>query len=326
MGYDARVVSVAGDLAPAEDAIRRARRVVIGEMFTMEGGWTQPIRAYRRLLELVPDAQKRVIFSIADDHFEDPDFCNFYREALQNCLAVTTVSEKLAETLRRLTPRPVTVAPETFEGARGTPRCASAPKRSSALAWLARRVGVSAEELWRVRLLWYGYPQNLAPLLDMVPSLKRLAQKYPLSLTCITKPVLELQELLSSATTDPGSPFRVEFLHWSPQAVELMMGSCDLVLIPSEYRHPVKQAKSPNRLVSALHGGRLPIAHPLPAYMPYREYAWVGEDLCAGIRWALDHPEQTLARVSRGQEFIDGKHSAQAVARFWLDVFESHPA
>jgi hypothetical protein len=30
-----------------------------------------------------------------------------------------------------------------------------------------------------------------------------------------------------------------------------------------------------------------------------------------------------VERISRGQAYIDDKHSPQAVARFWLDVF--HP-
>ena len=95
------------------------------------------------------------------------------------------------------------------------------------------------------------------------------------------------------------------------------------MLIPSAYRNPVKQAKSPNRLVAGLHGGRFVVAHPLPPYAPYGEFAWLGEDLCQGIDWAIRHPREVVERIARGQAFIDERHSPEAVARFWLDVF--HP-
>jgi hypothetical protein len=103
-----------------------------------------------------------------------------------------------------------------------------------------------------------------------------------------------------------------------------IIDSNDMILIPSAYRDPVKQAKSPNRLVAGLHGGRFVVAHPLPAYAPYAAFAWIGEDLCQGIEWAIRHPREVIERISRGQAYIDEKHSSEAVARFWLDVLDSH--
>ena len=91
--------------------------------------------------------------------------------------------------------------------------------------------------------------------------------------------------------------------------------------LPSDYRNPVKQAKSPNRLVAGLHAGRLVVAHPLPAYQPYAKFAWVGEDLRAGLEWAIRHPREVVERIAAGQACLDEKHSPETVARFWLDVF-----
>ena len=101
------------------------------------------------------------------------------------------------------------------------------------------------------------------------------------------------------------------------------IAACDLVLIPSEYRDPVKQAKSPNRLIAGLHGGRFVVAHPLPAYAPYADFCRISEDIVGGIDWALRHPREVVERIARGQAFIDARHSPEAVARFWLDVFDS---
>jgi glycosyltransferase involved in cell wall biosynthesis len=316
LGYDARTYSVAGDTAPAEEVLPHAKRVVFGEMFANEHGWAGPAATYRRLIELIRE-RRHIVFSIADDHFDDAHFRDFYAEALPDCLAVTTISERLAQTLRKLTSSPVLVAPEPCEGARGLPHAFAARKPPAPLAWLARRIGLS-EDLWRMRLLWFGYPANLAPLIELLPALQDLARKHSLSLTCVTQPVAEI-----AALTREDSPLRVHFIPWTPTVMDAVISTSDVVLIPAHYRDPVKQAKSPNRLVAGLHGGRFVVAHPLPAYAPYADFAWIGEDLCEGIEWAIKHPREVVERIARGQAYIDQKHSPEAVARFWLDVF--HP-
>jgi hypothetical protein len=322
LGYDARAVSVAGDLAPAEAAVAGAKRIVFGEMwFSKEqGGWAGPVAVYRKLLKETREPDKRVIFSIADDHFSDPEFAGFYREALRDCLAVTVVSEKLKASLLGMTSRPILVAPEAAEGARGAPQAIAARRVAAPLAWLARRVGIPMDQ-WRVRLLWFGYPQNLPPLVELLPALEEYAAKYPLLLTCVSSGITP--ELNAPGRTGEQSRLRVQFVPWSPFIMDAAIASSDLVLIPSDYRNPVKQAKSPNRLIAGLHGGRFVVAHPLPAYAPYADFCWVGEDLVRGIQWAMEHPRQAVERIARGQAYIDRHHSPEAVARFWLDVF--HP-
>ena len=314
LGYDARISNVLADPS-VEKAVSSARMVVFGEMFHGGDGW----QAYRRLLRLLRNPREQAIFNIADDHFHRSDFLDFYRETLPNCLAVTTVSEKLAQTIRAHTSRPVLVAPEPYEGARGAPHAITVRRGSRALNWLARRAGISAD-IWRARLLWFGYPQNLPPLLAMLPGLEELSRQYALLLTCVTQPVAELAQLLTPQRTQESADLRVQFVQWAPNIIESAIASTDFIIIPSDYRNPVVRAKSPNRLIAGLHGGRFVVAHPLPAYEPYAGFASVGEDLCAGLRWALAQPREVLERIARGQEYIDQMHSPAALARFWLDV------
>lgn len=322
LGYDARTMSLHAGRLPDDDAVRKAKRIVFGEMFNSPQGWSPAIGAYRGLLERIAERNRRVVFSIADDHFDDADFLAFYREALADCLAVTAVSETLARTIRTLTSRPVYVVPEPFEGIRGAPRAAAARRPNKALLWLARRAGISMD-VWRNHLLWFGYPMNLPPLIDLLPGLEELSAGYLLQLTVVTQPVSELAALLTPERTRPEATLRTVFVPWAPGKVAAMIAASDLVLIPSAYRDARRQAKSPNRLVAALHGGRLAVAHPIAAYQPYSAFAWVGENLVDGVRWALSHPEEVTARVQRGQAFIDERHSPEPVARAWLDVFRA---
>ena len=131
---------------------------------------------------------------------------------------MTTVSERLAETLRKLTSRPVRVAPEPSEGERGAPQAFVARKPPAPLGWLARRIGLSSD-LWRARLLWFGYPANLPPLLELIPALEALARRHPLMLTCVTSPVAEINALMTPARTRESSALRVQFIPWSPLAM-----------------------------------------------------------------------------------------------------------
>ena len=320
LGYDARTCSVASGTEAAAALVRAAKRVVFGEMFATAEGFAPTIERYRALLRLIPDARERVIFSIADDHFADSSFRDFYREVLPNCLAVVTVSEPLARAVSAITQRPVVVAPEPYEGARGKPQVFTARAPRGPIGWLARRAGLS-QDLWRVRLLWFGYAMNVPPLIEMLPALDELARRQPLLLTLVTRRFAELPEIVAPRSGD-SSALRVQFQEWQPDIVDGALAAHDLVLIPSEFRNPEKQAKSPNRLVAGLHAGRFVVAHPLQAYAPYAEFAWIGEDLCAGIEWSIRHPREALERIARGQVFIDQRHSPQVVARFWLDVFD----
>lgn len=322
LGYDARTVSVFRDTGLAEASVVKAKRIVFGEMSDAAEGWVGSATLYRKLLARIEDRRRRVVFSIADDHFDDPDFLGFYREALPECLAVTTVSEKLAATLRKLTERPVYVVAEPVEGVRRTPHAPATRRPARWLLWLAERAGVP-RDAWRVRLLWYGYPMNLHVLLEMLPELERFSAAYPIELTCVTNPVAEIEQLLTPARTRDDARLRARFIPWTFGAVENALAASDFVLIPSHYGDARRQAKSPNRLVCAMHGGRLPICHPLPAYAPYAEFAWVGENLVEGLRWALENPHQVLERIAAGQRYIDERHSSEAVARAWLNVFRT---
>src|SRR5690349_669307 len=131
LGYDARISNVLADRT-VERAVSSARMVVFGEMFQGGDGW----RAYRRLLQLLRNPREQAIFNIADDHFQrSSDFLDFYREALPNCFAVTTVSETLAQTIRAHTSSPVLVAPEPYEGARGAPHAITVRRGTRAVSW-----------------------------------------------------------------------------------------------------------------------------------------------------------------------------------------------
>lgn len=109
----------------------------------------------------------------------------------------------------------------------------------------------------------------------------------------------------------------VGYTAWSPAAVEEAIERSDFVVLPQEQGTAWGRVKSHNRLVQAIRCGRLAIASPIPSYVELSDYAWVGERLDAGLRWALAHPEDAATRVLRGQAYVAERFSPQAIGAKW---------
>jgi hypothetical protein len=101
------------------------------------------------------------------------------------------------------------------------------------------------------------------------------------------------------------------------------MRQCDLVLIPGDPADPLKSGVSSNRVAEALRAGRLPVASPLPSYLPLGECAWLGDDLVAGIAWAMANRGEVLARIRRGQALVAEKLNPETIGRQWRTLFEN---
>jgi hypothetical protein len=112
----------------------------------------------------------------------------------------------------------------------------------------------------------------------------------------------------------------VEYVPWSPAAVERAIARSDFVLLPQEHDTAWGRVKSHNRLVQAIRCGRLALASPIRSYLELSDYAWVGEPLGAGLRWALDHPKDAASRVQRGQVYVAERFSPAAIGAKWAQT------
>jgi hypothetical protein len=112
----------------------------------------------------------------------------------------------------------------------------------------------------------------------------------------------------------------IAFTPWSLAATEAAIERSGFVLLPQEHRSAWGQVKSHNRMVSVIRDGRLALASPIPAYQELSRYGWVGEDLAAGLRWALASPEQAAMRVAEGQRYVETRFSPEVVGRKWAQA------
>jgi hypothetical protein len=81
--------------------------------------------------------------------------------------------------------------------------------------------------------------------------------------------------------------------------------------------------KSPNRVTEVLRAGRLPIAYPIPAYIEFADYGWIGEDIVTGIVWAMQHRSDVRVRIKAGQNYVERNFSPAAIGAQWLAALPS---
>ena len=237
----------------------------------------------------------RILVDMCDNHFERPNLGDFYRELCAMADAIVASTPAMAEVVLANSGRPATVIDDPFEAPQGRPRFQ--PSRE------------------RLQLAWFGNPVNFDTCVAMLPSLAELSRERPLALHVVTNEVQGVIPTRLAALTAPYGPaFQAHFIAWTPAAAWQAITAADLVVVPS-HGAAHKLVKSPNRVVEPLRLGRFVVAYPLPSYQPLEPYVWLGDDMSAGIRWALKHPAQVLSRLQRrpalrGGAVCPGSHGA----------------
>jgi hypothetical protein len=234
------------------------------------------------LAATLPAKRVKVMVDFCDDHFGHPQLGPVYRALANVADAVVVSTPALADVVREQTPVKASIVGDPVEGARREPGAVRQPP---------------------VCLLWFGHPVNLDTLQHGLPQLA--ARNIAFELTLVTAPRAGAEAM--------GHRFRA----WSSDAVFDELGKCDAVIIPSNPYDPRKAVKSANRFTEALWAGRFVIAHPLPSYEPLAPYGWVGEDLGEGLAWLTGHPDEALARIRAGQEWVAAHASREAIAAAW---------
>ena len=257
------------------------------------------------------------------------DICDFQlwpgdprRDVVQQVIgsadSITCNSAEMAALVRNALPdgpQPV-VIPDPIELPRSEPN-APPPRRS-----VATGAGAGLMQRWLGRkdvldLLWFGHFTNLRYLVRLAPALRDLARDVRCRLTVCSSAHPTVASGIEDLRRDAGAGVEVRFVEWSLQSIGPTLADSDIVIIPSDPNDPAKRAAGANRLVLALWCGRFVVANALSSYRTFGDYAWIGDDLIAGIRWALDAPEEARARVAEGQKAVSD-FAIETVARQWL--------
>lgn len=163
-----------------------------------------------------------------------------------------------------------------------------------------------------IRLLWFGYPNNLPTLRHEMARWASLARQLNVQLSIVTAWSDARRRMFAEARAG----ISIRFVDWSPSAMRDELRFCDIVIVPSDMSAS-RVIKSANRLITGLWAGRYVVAFPLPSYHPFAPFAGIDTDLVSAIRWALANKGAIAPRIERGQEFIARNFGATAIGDVW---------
>lgn len=249
------------------------------------------------LVRKVLERGGRVVADYCDDHFQHPQYGAWYRDLAKLATEVVAATPAMAEAVRQHTGRDALVITDPVEGRRGEPKF--------------------APRLPAVRLLWFGSPTNLVSVAAGAQALSDLAQHVPIDLTIVSELSPDLDRLVVDlAALDPAR-ITARAQAWSLEATWNALEACDAVWIPvsADAKNAVK---SPNRLTESIWAGRLVIADPMPAYLPFADVVPVGQGLNAAMRAALADPASVEAKLREAQRRVARLHSPYECGRQWL--------
>jgi hypothetical protein len=254
------------------------------------------------------EAGAGLVLDICDYPFSQkpPDVERFYEEALLLADVVTVNSVRMAELMRG---HMGGQSPQVIE---------------DAILSASRRPEFAPGKT--LELLWFGHINNVRYLERMMDALFAYSAGQRCRLTIVTEAGQGLEQAVQRINAACAPQLEVRFTPWSLEATRVALRRCDLVLIPGDPADPMKSGVSSNRLADALQSGRLPVASPLSSYLPFGEAAWLGEDLIAGIRWAMTHRGEVLGRIKRGQALVAERLAVEAISAQWRQLFEKLPA
>lgn len=261
----------------------------------------------------------KLLADINDDHFETPQLGPLWKALVTRADGVVAGSEAMAEVIRSHTRVPVQVVGDPVGSPLGEPQVFSPAKGlSKGLQRVLEALGHGRHSL---RLVWFGTHGNWPSMAGWIRQLVQLARRQPWQLTLISRPGVGIEEFVSGFNAARPDGAMLEFVPWQEETVWEHVSEAHMVLIPSDLSRQGKAVKSANRLVDALHCGRFVVASPVPAYQPFGEYAWLGDDPVTGIEWALAHSDEAFQKIRQGQEQVIREHSKEAIAHQWAETF-----
>jgi glycosyltransferase involved in cell wall biosynthesis len=299
---------------PALESLGLPRAIIVGK-FPVRRIASEPAR-FSALLDWIAGARNRffVAADLSDDlaaaanMYQVPWLAEFQRRLAHTC-PLTVPSAALRERIGGGAAHGVTVIEDPYER-----EIAAAP------AFAPRDV---------LRIAWFGVfgPPLRAVVEQQFLSIARRLCPRPVEIAFVTAQIqADLVGQMAAQLRKVNPLCALKFLPWSREMVEREVTAADLVVLPQESSSEWGRVKSHNRVVEALRGGRFPIVSPIPSYQELAHVAWVGEDLAAGVEWAMSHPSEVVDRIAAGQALVEERFSPHLIGNRWAALLGLTPA
>lgn len=266
-----------------------------------------------------------ILVDVNDNHFDDDFNGEYWRRLVAVADQIVVGSEAMEREVKSWTNKPTHVVGDPLAFSKMTPSVFRGSNKSPKSSGLFNRLRKQGNGVDRLRCLWFGTLPNWESMAKLAERLPEIGQQQPLTLTVVTKPAIEVKQFARDFNAAHGPAVEIVIVPWSEESTQSALRECHVVLIPSEPEDPKKAVKTGNRLSDSLQAGRFVVASPLSAYMPYQQFTWLGDDLIQGIAWYLQHPEEALERIQKGQALVNERASLDAISRSWLSAMVEKP-
>jgi len=243
----------------------------------------------------------KTLFDLTDDRFQGEHGAHL-QQMVAYAQGVVTVSPMLRDIIKQRTGKDSAIACDPYEGARGVAR------------W--------SPDGRRLRALWFGHESNIVSLQRALPSLLDAGKKFPIELRIVTADVDGIERDCKTFNSKYRHALTLRYAKWSIEETWSSLAAADFVVIPALPDAQWTLSKSSNRIIEALWAGRFVVAHPIPSYMEFKNWAWIGGDLSAGVAWMLENGASIAGRVSAAQDYIASTYSPESIASQWEQIFE----
>jgi glycosyltransferase involved in cell wall biosynthesis len=252
---------------------------------------------FSHLIQYLKQLGKKIIVDVCDNIYEPPEdgLKAIYELILPLANTVIAASPMLAKVLVDRIGDKVIVIPDPVEGEKLSP--SFTPDRDS------------------LKLLWFGYPNNLSLLDDFLPQLEKLTNEKSISLSIVTS----WNDHFLNIFKDGRKGIHICHVEWSPNNMKEELANCDMVIVPSSLT-PARITKTANRIMTSLYAGKYVVASPLPAYLEFSNFISLEQDLIEGIRFSFKNPDIVRQRIANGQLYIEKHYSPRIISQIWETV------
>ena len=254
-----------------------------------------------RMLQEVRGRGVKTLFDLSDDRLTSWEGPHIQRMISQVDMIVTA-SPMLQEIVRQHTKRESFVVSDPFEGPKGEARWSPVGRR--------------------LKALWFGHPTNLDSLNTTIPALLQVGRKSPIDLRILTQRTDGIERECKESNRRHRNALSLRFAEWSLAETWSSLATTDFVIVPSKLDERQLLVKSPNRIIESLWAGRFVVAHPIPSYEEFGDWAWLGENLAEGIAWMVDNGPLIVDRTRAAQDYIASTYSPQRIAAEWEKILE----
>jgi hypothetical protein len=311
-GIENVIISPEADARSAEQLRAGRSAALIGKLSLFDPqAVLESARAHLALAARAQSLGIRVIADVCEDRFDHKLLGGYWKDMVRTADRIVTSTTQLAELVRRAGAQDVEIVPDPVEGRGDRPRFQPGSKMDAAM-------DKSHGDPIPLRILWFGHQSNLDEVQEFLPDLDRWVRSRSkfADFNIVTAAGFGAENFVTERKT-AGSGLRIQHVVWTLGDAEDALQDCDLVIIPATLQNSRKRSKSANRVTESLHAGRYVLAHPVPSYLEFADYAWIGDDLFAGLDWALAHPDSVVEQIRAGQNFIRQTCLPAEIASRW---------